>query len=163
MPPKRVKSQYWDFVLNNETDESSNSLKMVLTQWNFIIDAAFQHEVAPTTGTKHLQGWLKLDKRQYKSYLLHSVLNEGEWEGKLSFRPARNPKALMAYVQKEQDGAHGYWRKTSYIEETKQSEEMNKARKLIEDAETWHADFKRRNNVENLSFEEYMEWDDGYD
>lgn len=120
MSSKRVKSCYWDFVYNNETDESSETLKNLLTQWDIIVDAAYQHEVAPTTGMRHLQGWIKLDKRQYKSYLIRSRLNEGIWENKLSFRPARNPKALMDYVKKNQDGAHGFWCKSL---EQKQKEE----------------------------------------
>lgn len=154
MPPPRVKTQYWDFVYNNETDETTESLKNLLTQWNIILDAAFQREVAPTTGTKHLQGWLKLDKRQYKSYLLNSILNSDEWENKLSFRPARNPKALMAYVMKDQEGAHGYWCKSLEERLKRQEEELKEQIELIKEAEKYGTPF-------NEPLEEYDYDDEG--
>jgi len=133
MTTKRVKSAYWDFVFNNETDESSKSLILLLTQWTNVLDAGFQHEVAPTTGTKHLQGWLKLDNRQYKSYLLRSRLNMGDWEDKISFRPARNPKALVSYCQKMQAEAHDYWCKSEELAkiEAVKSQERDAARKEL--------------------------------
>lgn len=163
MPPRRVKTQYWDFVFNNETDETTETLKKLLTQWNIIIDSAFQHEVAPTTGTKHLQGWLKLDKRQYKSYLLRSRLNEGEWENKLSFRPARNPKALMAYVKKEQEGAHGYWCKSIEEKKNELTEQVEEGYKLIREAIKWEEEYKKRLGIEHLSLNEYLDYNSGYD
>lgn len=132
MPTKRVKSAYWDFVYNNETDESSKSLILLLTQWTNVLDAGFQHEVA-STGTKHLQGWLKLDNRQYKSYLLRSRLNMGDWEDKISFRPARNPKALVEYCQKMQAGAHDYWSKSEELDkiETEKIHQRDAARRRL--------------------------------
>lgn len=129
---KRVKSRYWDFVYNNETDESSDRLKCVMAQWDTLEDAAFQHEIAPSTGTKHLQGWIKLDKRQHKSYLLNSRLNMGEWEGKLSFRPARNPKALIDYCCKE--GGTGYWRKVDEENKAIAEETLERWNKLYAEA-----------------------------
>lgn len=163
MTTNRVKSQYWDFVYNNETDETSESLKMMLTQWEVIVDAAYQHEVAPTTGMKHLQGWIKLDKRQYKSYLIRSRLNEGVWQDKLSFRPARNPKALMDYVRKIQDGAHGYWCK-SLTERNREIEEANKkADELQREAIEWELKYKKQHELEDMTLEEYLDWNEGYE
>jgi len=162
MTDQRVKSQYWDFVFNNETDETSDSLKSMLTQWEGILDAALQHEVAPTTGTKHLQGWFKLDKRQYKSYIIRSRLNMGEWENKLSFRPARNPKALMEYVKKEQEGAHGYWCKSLNEKNRLEAEEVEKSQRGIRESHEWEQRYKRKNSVENMTLEEFLDWNDGY-
>jgi len=129
---KRVKSRYWDFVYNNETDETSERLKSVMEQWEYLDDAAFQHETAPSTGTRHLQGWVKLKDRQHKSYLLNSRLNMGEWEGKLSFRPARNPKALIEYCCKE--GGTDYWRKVDEQNKLIADEAMNTWNRLYEEA-----------------------------
>lgn len=121
MAPRGVKTQYWDFVYNNETDETTSQLISMMEQSEWIEDAAFQHEVAPSTGMRHLQGWIKIkDNRQYKSYLLRSILNQGDWENKISFRPARNPKALKDYCKKAQAGAHGYWCKSEELEKKEQ-------------------------------------------
>jgi len=93
-------SAYWDFVLNNYTDDMCVAVSDEILNCDQYFESIVGKEVG-ASGTPHLQGYIKLNKRQYKSFLLNSNLNKGILKDKLSFRPGRNPEALKAYVQKE--------------------------------------------------------------
>lgn len=51
MPEKRIQAKNWVFTLNNYTDDDENRLKELECEWMI-----YGHEVAPETGTRHLQG-----------------------------------------------------------------------------------------------------------
>lgn len=132
---KLHRAVYWDFVFNNYTYDDVSSVKKIFREWDIFEDAGFEEEVAPTTGTKHLQGFIKLARRQAKSYLLNGPLNEGTLKSKISFRVARNWRALKAYCEKEHNDTfwclqqeraneknskeHAYWE--SLLEEVKRN------------------------------------------
>lgn len=110
MTSRGSKSAYWDFVFNNWDSCPSETGEIDKKKiWNQMIrifssdiyeDCCFEAEVGES-GTPHLQGWLKLNKRQYKSYLLRSALNMDNLEDKISFRIVRNIQAVKKYCVKE--------------------------------------------------------------
>jgi len=100
---KREKSNYWDFVFNNYDDESVNHLIFMADKESnkkIFRSFIFEKEVGEN-GTPHLQGYIKLNKRQYKTWLLNSWMNDGILKNKISFRRCRNIKATINYVQKD--------------------------------------------------------------
>lgn len=123
MTSRGSKSAYWDFVFNNwdtcpsetgDLDKKKIWDQMIkIFQSDIYEDVCFEAEVGES-GTPHLQGWLKLKNRQYKSYLLNSALNRDNLETKISFRIARNIKALKKYCVKE--GGQYYSKKGLSIE-----------------------------------------------
>jgi len=62
------RSEHWAFTLNNYTDEDlitltdASSTGIPITARNKVIYLVFGFEEAPTTGTKHIQGYLQLEK-----------------------------------------------------------------------------------------------------
>lgn len=124
MSKRGSQSQYWSFTYNLEKDVSlvsaeSTNLEMVqlFDQLSWIIDAGFQLEKGLKSERYHIQGWIKLSKRNYKSYLLNSILNQGKLENAMHFEVARNPKALVDYCGKDDATKVGtYWCKTQFAE-----------------------------------------------
>lgn len=94
----RKKYARWDFTYNNYTRESIESLKLKLRDYKY----AFQEEIAPTTGTPHLQGYIDFGKRVYKSYCIKIC-------DKASFRPERNHEALLKYVSDMKKRSGNYY------------------------------------------------------
>lgn len=132
MAPRGAKSKYWAFTYNNVplVPGFLDDFKKTLLNLNWLEDAGFQIEVAPTTGTIHLQGHLKLSKINYKSYLNNSVLNKRPYDNKIWWEPARNIEALDRYCQKVQEGAHGFWSKKNTIESIEQAKRDELAKEL---------------------------------
>jgi len=60
-------SKRWTFTFNNYTDESIATLKNVIQE--LCIYLHWSHEIAPTTGTPHLQGYLELKSKMRGSTL----------------------------------------------------------------------------------------------
>jgi len=151
----RVKATYWDVVINNYSDELVSEFKKVCTQWDFIEDAGFEFEVAPTTGTKHMQGWIKLIKQTNKSYILNGPLNQGILVDKCSIRPARNWRALKNYCQKEHDGT--YWNLSDDREKKEELKRIETFKKQQEEANEWEEKYKKRHpnwETENDGYED---------
>ncbi|QMW68683.1 replication-associated protein [Crucivirus-158] len=59
----------WVFTLNNYTPKGENELRESVL-FEYII---YGHEVAPTTGTPHLQGYFQLQKKKRLNYLLKKL------------------------------------------------------------------------------------------
>ena len=59
--PARIRSERWCFTLNNYTEEEyQNILQFITLNCEYGIVGK---EIAPTTGTEHLQGYIRFDKR----------------------------------------------------------------------------------------------------
>lgn len=59
--PARIRSERWCFTLNNYTDKEYEDIKKFMTlncEYGIV-----GKEVAPTTGTEHLQGYVRFEKR----------------------------------------------------------------------------------------------------
>ena len=91
---KRDYSKRWVFTWNNYTDESEAILKELSDECEWLI---YGHEEAPETGTKHLQGFIHLKKRQRGSYLINRL--KGAWINKAAGSNNDNEK----YTKKEGD------------------------------------------------------------
>jgi len=91
---------WWDFTLNNYTNEMCDSVTVTLEK---LCEHYIVGKEIGDSGTPHLQGMFKLKKTNYKSYLLNSDLNKGCLTNKLSFRPGRNISALRDYCLKDGD------------------------------------------------------------
>ena len=61
MPRKSPASKRWAFTLNNPTDQSESKLRSLAEQVQYII---WGKEIAPGTGTPHLQGYLELTSKK---------------------------------------------------------------------------------------------------
>lgn len=57
---KMSRSENWVFTINNYTEETIETLKKIPVEKAWVI---FGEEVAPSTGTKHLQGFISLSDR----------------------------------------------------------------------------------------------------
>jgi len=85
------KHRNWIFTLNNYTD--ADIAAIVLWVCRYLI---FGRESAPTTGTKHLQGYVSFEDQKTLSVL------KKKFHGKASFRPARgSPEENKVYCSKE--------------------------------------------------------------
>lgn len=62
-PPSCGRSDRWLFVLNNYTEAEVTTLTTRLTTSGRVVYVVFGKEVAPTTGTPHLQGFVMLNYR----------------------------------------------------------------------------------------------------
>ena len=56
--PQAIRSMFWCFTLNNPTSRDRRNLFQ--GKEGFLSYAIYQQEIAPTTGTPHLQGYLIL-------------------------------------------------------------------------------------------------------
>lgn len=84
---------FWDFTLNNYTNEDCESVKEILEK---ISDAfVVGKEIGKEKETPHLQGCIKLKKGNYKTYLINQL---GE---RFSFREGRNIEAMRDYCMKD--------------------------------------------------------------
>lgn len=63
-------SNRWIFTWDNYTDESEAKLKELSNECKWII---YVREQDPSTGTKHLQGFIYLKKRQRGAYLINKL------------------------------------------------------------------------------------------
>lgn len=71
MKKGRVQSRRWVFTLNNYTPEEEASLKKNFhANFSYMI---YGHEVAPTTGTPHLQGYMELQTKRGPKGLAKSL------------------------------------------------------------------------------------------
>lgn len=156
-------SKRWVFTWNNYTDESEAKLKEFSSECEWLI---YGREHAPETGTKHLQGFIHLKKRQRGSYLINRF--EGVWFNKASGSNDDNEK----YTKKEGDyveygtkpltggeANQKKWREAKrlalegnlddipediYVRYVKNLEYISKKRKLTEDHSNWtDADLKQ--------------------
>lgn len=159
------KTQFWDFTFNNWDTSAECDIKKILMM-NHYEQAIFGREVGES-GTPHLQGMLKLVKRQHKSWLLNSPLNKDMLENKISFRPARNIEALTRYVQKENDHV---WNKQEEIKKALEEEEkqrMEEEKRMIEELEQQQRELSKQQliDLEKQLIEKYGEGydDDGYE
>lgn len=66
MANKNPRAIRWCFTLNNYTDDEVKALKK-LQDVEYMI---FGYEEAPTTGTKHLQGFMVFTERKYMSWII---------------------------------------------------------------------------------------------
>lgn len=60
------RAKYWVFTLNNPTAEESDSLREIgasIDDTSFVTYLVFGREVAPSTGTPHLQGYMEVGAR----------------------------------------------------------------------------------------------------
>ena len=69
----------------------------------------------------------------------------------------------MNYVRKTQEGAHGYWCKSIEARETKEREEAKAAQIQIREANEWEQRYKKRNSLEDMTLEEFLDWNEGYE
>lgn len=74
---KQTQSTNWVFTLNNYTDEEVDFLgTLYMDPHPFplneskVVAVAMSEEIAPTTGTPHLQGYLQLTKKGMKICLI---------------------------------------------------------------------------------------------
>jgi len=71
MKKKQVQSRRWVFTLNNYTAEEEETLKKKFhANFSYVI---YGHEVAPTTGTPHLQGYMELQTKRGPKGLAKSL------------------------------------------------------------------------------------------
>lgn len=87
-------SKRWVFTWNNYTKETEELLKEFSNECEWLI---YGHEIAPDTGTKHLQGFIHLKKRVHGSYLINKL--KGAWINKAAGNNEQNEK----YTKKEGD------------------------------------------------------------
>lgn len=148
----RERSSYWSFTYNLKIDEPletaeirKSELEQELCSLSWVDDAGFQLEKGLTTGRYHMQGWIKLDKRQYKSYLLNGFFNQGKYANCMHFERARNIGALVDYCCKsDATKVSEYWCKSDVIEDTKRREEEAKHHAVMEEF--------------NKEYEAFQEW-----
>lgn len=62
--PDNARAKQWVFTFDNYTEAQENRLKELECEWMI-----FGHEIAPTTGTPHLQGAIIFKGRRYRSRL----------------------------------------------------------------------------------------------
>lgn len=91
---RRDYSKRWVFTWNNYDEESEERLKEFSEECEWLI---YGREEAPSTGTKHLQGFIHLKKYVRGSYLLNKF--DGVWFNKAKGNDDENEK----YTKKEGD------------------------------------------------------------
>lgn len=68
-----IKKQFFTFTLNNYTKEDENIMQKFATKYcKYLI---YGREIAPTTGTKHLQGACCLNKQQRLKYIKNTLVS----------------------------------------------------------------------------------------
>lgn len=91
---KRIRS--WCFTFNNYTEEQVQELNSTLTQ--ITQQFGYGREVAPTTGTPHLQGWIHL--KEGKTFTALKKL----FDTSISWRPMKGTiKQNISYCSKSND------------------------------------------------------------
>jgi hypothetical protein len=77
-----IESRYWVFTLNNPSwyDETYAGLFMELKCFKY---ACWQHEISPTTQTRHLQGFVCLTRGQKRSYITDVLEGRAHLEPKV--------------------------------------------------------------------------------
>lgn len=146
----RQKATYWDIVINNYSTSELTHLKKVCHDWGMIEDAGWELEIAPTTETPHVQGFIKIAKQVNKSYLLNGPLNEGELKDRISMRPARNWRALINYCQKDHNGT--YWNLKEELKAKAEDDHIEYLEKI------WNCTINR--DTGKITMDEG--WDEGY-
>lgn len=64
----------WCFTYNNYTSEKLEEMK----GWKDLVYVFACHEIAPTTGTPHAQGWAQFSKNKRRA-ALHKLNNKISW------------------------------------------------------------------------------------
>lgn len=89
-------SRRWVFTLNNYTEDDEQQLIRFFAEHN-VVYLIFGREVAPTTGTRHLQGFLILPSPRRRAFLVRTLFQA-------HFETARGTSAQAAdYCKKEGD------------------------------------------------------------
>lgn len=91
-----VPSTTWFFTFNNFEDDQC------VHNWPDVKDAVWQHEIAPTTGTPHLQGFVRFSKPKRFSALK-------KIDKRISWSPPRDVEASIRYCQKDDTRVAGPW------------------------------------------------------
>jgi hypothetical protein len=95
-----LQKDYWCFTYNNYTIEKIEQLVQIFShECDWYI---FQEENGEETGTPHLQGTLKLKKRQRMTALK-------KWNVKISWKPTKSVSASMTYCTKEKTRTGRQW------------------------------------------------------
>lgn len=168
MSSRGSKSNFWSFTYNLKNDcdivtaeLAKSKLTQELRSLSWVHDAGFQLEKGLKSGRYHLQGWLKLTNRQYKSYLLNSFLNQGEYENCMHFERARNIGALVDYCSKvDATKVSDYWCKLDEADHIQKEEEEAKrnaimqkfeeqTEKLTNEYEAWRQSELQKNGLFN--------------
>lgn len=105
-PSRRRK---WCFTLNNYTQEDIEQLNERLNK--FCKKFLFQEEIAPETGTEHLQGAIILKDSKYMTWVKNNINEKAHWE------IMRNEKASFDYCKKEEtrNGSGRIWENKQII------------------------------------------------
>lgn len=94
----KTEAKYWCFTLNNYTADDLDHIKgPVLDKLSYLI---FQYELAPTTGTPHLQGYLELSNKRTLSSLIKLFKDGGHQAPHIDLRNAKDSVAPIAYCKK---------------------------------------------------------------
>lgn len=94
--PRTVQCRSWVFTLNNPTDEAAGTL-LELSEQADVDYIVYGREVAPTTGTVHLQGFISFARRRSFS-VVRDALPVG-----CHVEVARHPRQAAEYCKKEGD------------------------------------------------------------
>lgn len=97
-----MQGKFWCLTLNNYTDDDINTWTQAVEQNVRLSYVCFQEEIAPTTGTRHLQGYASFSSNQRLSGVkkvfggaIHAIRANG------------SPSANRAYCQKEESAIVG--------------------------------------------------------
>lgn len=94
----RVKARGWCITINNYTDDDQQRLRDFYATEDGCKYLIFGKEIAPTTGTPHLQCYLHLDNPRYGNVLRACIGHRGNWKV-ANGTPAQNKK----YCSKDHD------------------------------------------------------------
>lgn len=76
----RVKSRGWCFTINNYTEADVHRIRDWFDEPNNARYCLLGYEVAPETGTKHIQGYVYVDNPRFGNVLRHAFGGKGHWE-----------------------------------------------------------------------------------
>lgn len=148
----RGQHQRYRWTLFNYDDHLIRMIKAVDRYDMFHVRyMCFQHEICPTTGSPHLQGYVEFTKRVHWGTLKTMVANH------ISIRTCdKNGTVNRAYCMKQQEGAHDFWEWGNIVEKGQRTdldnltEAIQQGRSLVEVAEMDPATFVR--NYRGLQF-----------
>lgn len=86
------RSENWVFTINNYTEETVQSLTKIPVEKAWVV---FGKETAPTTGTKHLQGYISVSKRSERRTV------ERLLGGKAWLEVTHSPQNAIGYAIKD--------------------------------------------------------------
>jgi len=96
-------SKYYIFTINNYTDEDEDGIQLgVSKEDSQVLYLIYGHEIAPTTGTPHLQGYVEFHKKVRVSHFIKHLCKRAHLEVRSKFATAQHNQTYC----KKQDPDH---------------------------------------------------------